>query len=96
MSIDSETLRRMEEALEYRRSKDPLITEFNKLAEDIYPYKKLYNIFKLGQANMLANIKNQAYKFLDKDSQEYIDTIIKECSRYDDEIKDMLNKLIKE
>jgi hypothetical protein len=94
MSIDSETLRKIEDALEYKRSQNPLIVEFNRLAEDVYPYKKLHSIFKLGQVNMLASIKNDIYKYLEKDGQECIDTIIKESIKYDEEMKNMLNKLL--
>lgn len=94
MSIDSETLSKIEEAMEFRRSKDPLNVEMNRLFLDMYPTEKFYSILKLGQASMLSFLKNELYKYLCKDDKEYIDAIIK-SQKDDSEMKSFLDKLIK-
>lgn len=94
MSIDSETINKFEGILEYRRNQNPLNVEMNRLMEDVYPYKKLHSIFKLGQASILSALKNDVYKYMGKDGQDCIDLIIKEnCN--DEEMKEMLDKLIR-
>lgn len=94
MSIENETLNKIADAMEYRRSKDPLNIEMTKLFNDIYPTEKIYRVFKLGQANMLSFFKNELYKYLCKDDKDYLDGIIKSCSN-DPEMKGFLDKLIK-
>jgi len=57
----NKTIEKLEEYNEYKRSQDPFNIEMNRLMNDVYPYKKLYSIFKLGQAHMLSTFKNHIY-----------------------------------
>jgi len=95
MSIDSDTIKQFEDILEHKRSKDPIQMEWNRVTEEIYPYKKIYSVFKLGQATILSMFKNNVYQYMCNDDKDYIDAIIK--SQDDDiEMKEMLDKLITE
>jgi len=95
MSIDSEIIRKFEDILEQKRSKEPLQMELNRAMEEIYPYKKVYSVFKLGQASILSLFKNNVYQYMCNDDKDYIDAIIK--SQEDDaEMKELLDKLITE
>ena len=53
----NKTIEKLEEYNVYKRSIDPFNIEMNRLMNDVYPYEKLYRIFKLGQAQMLAMFK---------------------------------------
>lgn len=94
MSIESETLSKIEEALEYKRNQEPLYIELNRLMNEVYPYEKLHSIFKFGSAHMLALFKNNVYQYMCNDDKDYIDAIVKANSE-DPEMKDFLDKLIK-
>ncbi len=94
MSIERETLEKIQDALEYKRSKEPLNVEWTRLMEDVYPYKKIYSIFKLGQAQVISAFKNDLYEYMGKDGQDCIDLAIKEY-RKDEEMGNLLDKLIK-
>ena len=94
MSIDSETIKQFEDILQYKRDRNPFNIEFNRLMNEVYPYDKLYDIFKFGQLNMLVFFKNEVYEYIGKDGQDYIDAII-ESYVQDTESKRMLDKLIR-
>ena len=94
MSIDSETLNKIEDILAHKRSQDPFNIEFNRLMNDVYPYEKLHSIFKLGNAQMLALFKNNVYPYICKDDKDYIDAIVK-VNLEDPEMKWFLDILIK-
>lgn len=93
MSIENETLNKITDTMEYRRSQDPLNIEMNRLFNDIYSTEKFYSVFKLGQAHMLSFFKNDLYKYLCKDDKDYIDGIINAYT--DEEMKGFLDKFIK-
>jgi len=91
----NKTIEKLEEYKEYKRSIDPFNIEMNRLMNDVYPYEKLYSIFKLGQAQMLAMFKNHLCQYFCKDDKDYIDAIVKQ-SKEDIEMKSFLDILIKE
>ena len=87
------TIERLEEYKAYKRSQDPFQIEINRLMNEVFPYEKLNDIFKFGQLNMLVFFKNEVYKYIGKDGQDYIDAII-ESYMQDAGSKKMLDKLI--
>ena len=91
----NKTIKKLEEYKAYERSIDPFNIEMNRLMSDVYPYEKLYSIFKLGQAQMLAIFKNNLYKYFCNDDKDYVDAIVKQ-SKEDIEMKSFLDILIKE
>ena len=93
MGIDNRTIERLEEYQAYKRSKDPVIIEMNRLMNEVYPYEKLQSIFKFGSANMLALFKNNVYQYMCNDDKEYVDAII-QANSVDLEMKGFLDKLI--
>jgi hypothetical protein len=95
VGIENDTLQKIEEVINYKRSKDPLQIECDRLFNEMFPIKQFNSVFNLGQANMLAYLKNDLYKYFDEQGQECIDLII-ETYRKHDEFNDFLNKLIKE
>jgi len=90
----NKTIEKLEEYNAYKRSQDPFNIEMNRLMNDVYPYEKLYRIFKLGQAQMLAMFKNHIYQYICNDDKDYIDAIVKQ-SKEDPEMKGFLDILIK-
>ena len=91
----NKTIEKLEEYKAYERSIDPFNIKMNRLMSDVYPYEKLYSIFKLGQAQMLAMFKNHIYQYICNDDKDYIDAIVKQLKE-DPEMKVFLDILIKE
>ena len=90
----NKTIEKLEEYNAYKRSQDPFNIEMNRLMNDVYPYEKLYSIFKLGQAHMLSTFKNHIYQYFCDDDKDYIDEIVIQ-SKDDQEMKGFLDILIK-
>ena len=90
----NKTIEKHEEYKEYKCSQDPFNIEMTRLMNDVYPYEKLYSIFKLGQAHMLSTFKNHIYQYFCDDDKDYIDEIVRQ-SKDDQEMKGFLDILIK-
>jgi len=95
LKIDiNKTIEKLEEYKAYKHNIDPFNIEMNRSMSDVYPYEKLYSIFKLGQAHMLSTFKNHIYQYICNDDKDYIDAIVKQ-SKEDIEMKGFLDILIK-
>lgn len=93
--MDDNMKAKLEEARIYKENKKPINIEINKLFNGIFPYDKLYSIFKLGQANLITTLKNDCWNCFDEYGKELIDKII-EADSEDEEMKYFYKKLLKQ
>lgn len=91
---DTKYLNKIEEIINRKREANPLQQEYNKLFNAMYPTEQFENIFKLGYAHAISFLKNDVSKYMCKNCNDYIDTIIK-CNRDDKVLDDYFNKLLK-
>lgn len=91
---DTKYLNKIEEIINRKRKANPLQQEYNKLFNAMYPTEQFENIFKLGYVYALSFLKNDVSKYMCKNCNDYIDTIIK-CNRDDKVLDDYFNKLLK-
>ena len=91
---DTKYLNKIEEIINRKRKANPLQQEYNKLFNAFYPTEQFENIFKLGYVYAISFIKNDVSKYMCKDCNDYIDTMIK-SNRDDKVLDDYFNKLLK-
>jgi len=94
MSLEKEVVSKIEEIMQYRRSKDPFYVELDKIYNDMFPIKQFQSIMKLNQAYVWSVIKNKIYLYLETSDKEMFDGIFKTIEE-DDEMKNYINKLSK-
>jgi hypothetical protein len=95
LELNEELFEKFEKINNIRRKQNPLLSEMDNIYNAMFPIKPLENMFKLGEANVLAWIKNDICKHLDKGDAEIFDYLIKEYKK-DEVMKSYLDKMIKE
>ncbi len=91
---DIKYLNQIEDIINEKRKSNPLQQEMDKLFNTMYPSEQFINVFKLGYVYALTGLKNEVSKYMCKDCNECLDTVIK-CNREDQVISDYFEKLLK-